>query len=111
MHASTDGFSFLTQVDLGLDWQITQHVSTQFGYRLVAITGMGLSDGQIPFFGNDTLAIAGIQHNDSLILHGAFRRLDVYMVSIPSGIAIRAAAREGGWPPPCVLRTGRVGKE
>jgi len=72
VHATNDGFAFLTQVDLGLDWQITQHVSTQFGYRLLAMTGMGLSDGQIPFFGNDTPAIACIQHNDSLILHGAF---------------------------------------
>ena len=44
----TDGFAFLTQVDLGLDWQITQHISTQFGYRVVAATGMGLSDSQIP---------------------------------------------------------------
>ena len=36
------------------------------------MTGMGLSDSQIPFYGNDTQAIANIQHNDSLILHGAF---------------------------------------
>ena len=72
VHATTDGFAFLTQVDLGLDWQITRHVSTQFGYRVVAVTGMGLSDSQIPFYANDTQAIADIQHNDSLILHGAF---------------------------------------
>ncbi|MGA2256344.1 MAG: BBP7 family outer membrane beta-barrel protein [Thermoguttaceae bacterium] len=72
VHATTDGFAFLTQVDLGLDWQITRHVSTQFGYRVMAMTGIGLSDSQIPFYGNDTQAIADIHHNDSLILHGAF---------------------------------------
>ena len=72
VHATTDGFAFLTQVDLGLDWQITRHVSTQLGYRVVAVTGMGLSDSQIPFYGNDTQAIADIKHNDSLVLHGAF---------------------------------------
>jgi len=72
VHSTTDGFSFLTQVDVGLDWQITRHVATQLGYRVVAVTGIGLSDGQIPFYGNDTQAIADIHHNDSLIVHGAF---------------------------------------
>ncbi len=72
VHATSDGFAFLTQVDLGLDWQITRHISTQFGYRVLAMTGMGLSDAQIPFYGNDTPSIAEIQHNDSLIVHGAF---------------------------------------
>jgi len=72
VHSTQDSFAFLTQVDLGLDWQITPHVSTQLGYRVVAVTGMGLSDSQIPFYGNDTQSIADIRHNDSLILHGAF---------------------------------------
>jgi hypothetical protein len=72
VHATTDGFAFLTQVDLGLDWQLTRHVSAQLGYRVVAVTGMGLSGSQIPFYGNDTQAISNIQHNDSLIVDGAF---------------------------------------
>jgi len=72
MHTVTDGFSFLTQVDVGLDWQISKHVATQIGYRVVAVTGMGLSDSQIPYYGNDIQALADIHHNDSLILHGAF---------------------------------------
>ena len=72
VHATTDGFAFLTQVDLGLDWQITRHVSTQLGYRVVAMTGMGLSDSQIPSSADETQSIANIQHSDSLLLHGAF---------------------------------------
>ena len=72
VHATTDGFAFLTQVDVGLDWQVCRHVSAQLGYRVVAATGMGLSDSQIPFYGNDTPAIASIQHADSLLVHGAF---------------------------------------
>jgi hypothetical protein len=75
VHNTTDGFSFLTQVDLGLDWQVTRHISTQIGYRVVAATGIGLSDSQIPFYGNDTQAIADIRHTDSLLLHGAFAGL------------------------------------
>lgn len=72
VHTTADGFAFLTQVDLGLDWQICRHVSTQFGYRVCAMTGMALSGSQIPSYANDTQAIACIAHNDSLILHGAF---------------------------------------
>ena len=72
VHATTDGFSFLTQVDLGLDWQVTRHLSLQGGYRVVAVTGVGLADDQIPFFGNDTQAIADIQHSGSLIVDGVF---------------------------------------
>ncbi len=72
VHATADGLAFLTQIDVGLDWDICRHVSTQLGYRVMAMTGMGLSDGQIPFYGNDTQSIANIHHDDSLILHGAF---------------------------------------
>jgi hypothetical protein len=72
VHATADGFAFLSQIDLGLDWQVTRHISTQVGYRVVAATGMGLADNQIPFYGNDTQAIGDIDRNGSLILHGAF---------------------------------------
>ncbi len=72
VHSTSDNFAFLTQVDLGLDWQVTQHISTQLGYRVVAMTGMALSDSQVPFYGNDTQSIADIKHNDSLLLHGVF---------------------------------------
>jgi len=72
VHASTDGFSFLTQVDVGLDWQITRHLSVNGGYRVVAATGIGLADNQIPFYGNDTQSIADIKRNGDLVLGGAF---------------------------------------
>lgn len=72
VHATSDNFAFLTQVDLGLDWQVTRHISTQIGYRVVAVTGVATADSQIPFYGNDTQAIANIQHDDSLLVHGAF---------------------------------------
>ena len=72
IHATANDFAFLTQVDLGLDWQINCHVSTQLGYRVMAMTGMGLTGSQIPNFGNDTQAIADIKHNDSLVLDGVF---------------------------------------
>jgi len=72
IHTTSDDFAFLTQVDLGLDWQFTRHISTQFGYRVVAVTGIATADSQVPCYANDTQAIGTIQHNDSLLLHGAF---------------------------------------
>jgi hypothetical protein len=77
IHATNDGFAVLTQVDLGLDWQITPHFGTQIGYRLVAATGIATPDDQIPAYGNDTQAIANIQQDGSLILHGAFAGLTI----------------------------------
>lgn len=39
---------------------------------MLAATGIATSDSQVPFYGNDTQAIGNIQHNDSLVLNGAF---------------------------------------
>jgi hypothetical protein len=75
VHAVNDGFATLTQVDLGLDWQPTRHFALQFGYRMVAATGIGLADNQVPQFANDTQSIGYVQRNGDLILHGAFAGL------------------------------------
>ena len=72
MHSTANNFAVLTQVDVGLDWQVTRRLALQGGYRLVAVCDVGLSDNQVPFYGNDTQAIADIQHNGSLILNGFF---------------------------------------
>ena len=72
VHATGNDFAFLTQIDMGLDWQITRHFSVNGGYRVLAATGIAFSDSQVPFYGNDTQAIANIQHNGSLVLNGAF---------------------------------------
>ena len=40
VHATGNDFSFLTQVDVGLDWQITRHFSVNGGYRVLAATGI-----------------------------------------------------------------------
>jgi hypothetical protein len=64
--------SVLTQIDVGLDWQITQNLSARFGYRLVAATGIGLADNQIPPYLYDVPAIQDIDRNGNLLLHGAF---------------------------------------
>jgi hypothetical protein len=72
IHSCGDGFSVLSQIDIGLNWQVSCHWEATAGFRLLAITGMGLADNQVPFYGNDTLAVANIDKNGSLLLYGAF---------------------------------------
>jgi len=75
IHASANGFSFMTQVDVGVNWQIAPRWGAMVGYRIVAVNGIGLADNQVPSYGNDTLAIARMDKNGSLILHGGFAGL------------------------------------
>jgi hypothetical protein len=75
VHSSTDSFSFLTEVDLGVEWQFTPCWSAFAGYRVVAATGIGLADNQIPPYVVDVPEIAAIDRNGQLLLHGAFAGL------------------------------------
>lgn len=75
IHATHNGFSFLTEVDVGAKWQFSPHWEAMAGYRVVAVTGAGLAENQVPHFGVDTPAVADIDRNGSLILHGAFMGL------------------------------------
>jgi hypothetical protein len=72
VNSSTDTISFLTQIDVGVDWRFARQWSAQVGYRVVAVSSIGLADAQIPFYIVDIPAIADIDKNSDLILHGAF---------------------------------------
>ena len=72
VRSSRNGVSFLTQVDLGGEWQFSDNWSLRAGYRVLAATGMALADEQFPQYLCDTPEIANIQHSSSLVLHGAF---------------------------------------
>ncbi len=72
VNSSTDTISFLTQIDVGLDWKFARQWSAQIGYRVVAVSSIGLADAQIPFYIVDIPAIAEIDKNSDLILHGGF---------------------------------------
>lgn len=76
--ASSDNvFSFLGQIDAGLDWQFGRNWSAFAGYRLVAATGIGLADAQIPQSIDNLPELANIDHSGSLLTHGAFMGLKV----------------------------------
>jgi hypothetical protein len=72
VHATKGGVAFLTQIDVGADWQISRNWGLRVGYRAVAITGLALADDQFPQYMADTLDLNDIQHTGSLLLHGAF---------------------------------------
>ncbi len=73
--SSENGVSFLTQIDLGLEWQMTQRWSVQVGYRVLAMTGIALADSQIPTYVVDIPELAAIDNNADLVLHGGFAGL------------------------------------
>jgi hypothetical protein len=74
-HGTKNGISFLTQIDMGVDWQFSRNWSARAGYRVVAITGMGLADEQFPQYMNDIPEMQNVQHTGNLVLHGAFAGL------------------------------------
>ncbi len=72
-HGST--FSVLTEIDAGLQWQYHEHWSAFLGYRLIAATGIGLADEQIPFYPVDIPEWQEIDKTGHLLLHGVFAGL------------------------------------
>jgi hypothetical protein len=68
--------AFLGQIDVGGDYYITDNLKLFGGYRLVGVAGVALSDNQIPQNIADSAAIADVDSNGSLLLHGAFMGLE-----------------------------------
>ena len=67
-----DTVSFLGSLDLGLNYQLNQHWNVVGGYRVVAVSGIALSDNQIPHFLAAADEFGDVKTNGDLIVHGAF---------------------------------------
>ena len=67
-----DTVSFLGSLDLGLNYDLGSHWSFTGGYRVVAVSGVALSDNQIPHFLAAAGEFADTKVNGDLIVHGAF---------------------------------------
>jgi hypothetical protein len=67
-----DTVSFLGSFDLGLNYDVGQRWSIVGGYRVVAVSGIALSDNQIPHFLAAASEFADVKTNGDLIVHGAF---------------------------------------
>jgi hypothetical protein len=72
VRSNDDAVSFLSELDLGLDWQVAPHWSVYLGYRVIFATGIALADNQVPTYIVDIPEIADIDTNGDLVLHGAF---------------------------------------
>jgi hypothetical protein len=72
VHATRNVVSFLTQIDLGADYQFTRNWSLRGGYRVLAATGIGFADDQFPQAICDIPQLQNAQNPSSLVLHGAF---------------------------------------
>ena len=64
--------SFLGEIDAGIDWRFRDRWSARIGYRVVAISGIGLADHQIPTYVNDIPELGHISRNGDLVLHGGY---------------------------------------
>lgn len=69
--SNTNDVSMLAELNLGVDVRITERLSAYGGYRAIGVSGVALSDNQIPPFLADSAGIAAIDSNGSLIVHGA----------------------------------------
>jgi hypothetical protein len=72
VESSTNALAFMSQIDVGAEWFFAQRWSARVGYRVVAISGIGLADNQFPTYVNAVDEIADIDTNGDLLLHGAF---------------------------------------
>jgi hypothetical protein len=72
LRSSTNGFSMLGQIDLGLTYRINNCWSVTGGYRALAITGIALADDQVPHYMAAENDWTDIDKSSSVILHGAF---------------------------------------
>jgi hypothetical protein len=72
LSADKTDVSFLAQIDFGVGYDITKHLSAIIGYRAVALTGIALADDQVPAFLAAENDWTDIDSSGSMILHGAF---------------------------------------
>lgn len=67
-----DDIATLGELDLGLNYQFSDSLRANFGYRLVGVTSVALAADQIPYNFDDTQEIQRIKSNGSLLLHGVY---------------------------------------
>ena len=67
-----DVASFIGQCDVGMTYNVGCHWSLTGGYRVLAVSGVALSDNQFPAFLAATGDLRDVKTNGDLVLHGAF---------------------------------------
>jgi hypothetical protein len=68
--STKNDFSFLAEIDAGLRWEFAENWSAYASYRAVAVSGIALSDEQLPEYLGDIYDVRDIDSNADLIVHG-----------------------------------------
>ncbi|NIL96289.1 MAG: BBP7 family outer membrane beta-barrel protein [Planctomycetales bacterium] len=68
--SNKNDISFLAEIDLGVRWDFSSNWSAFAAYRAIAVTGVALSDEQIPHYLADIAGVRDIDSGSSLIVHG-----------------------------------------
>jgi hypothetical protein len=76
VNSSETAVSFLGELDLGLAYQISRRISAGVGYRIVAVSGVALADGQIPRNFAGIQDVMDIDAKDDLVLHGGYATVE-----------------------------------
>ncbi|HRE99492.1 MAG TPA: BBP7 family outer membrane beta-barrel protein [Pirellulaceae bacterium] len=76
VRSSTNSFSFLSEINVGLGYQFSPCWRAVGGYRLLGATGIALAPNQIPNNFSYLPGVAEINNDGSLLLHGAFVGLE-----------------------------------
>lgn len=77
IHSGKTDVSMIGELDLGMNYRISQCWSANFGWRAVAVSGIALSTSQMPTDYFDNLAgVRNVNANSDLILHGAYMGLN-----------------------------------
>jgi hypothetical protein len=76
LHSSQGDVAFMAELDLGAEFWFTPNVGVFAGYRAVAVSGVALSDEQIPNFLVDVPEWEDIDSNGHLIVHGGYGGLE-----------------------------------
>ncbi len=72
LSAQEDEVATLGELDLGLNWQMSECWRANVGYRAIGVTGVALAPDQIPTNFQTFNATNNIKTNGDLLLHGAY---------------------------------------
>lgn len=76
VNSSETAVTFLGELDLGMAYQISKRITAGVGYRIVAVSGVAVADGQIPRNFAGIQDVEDIDSKDDLVLHGGYAKLE-----------------------------------
>lgn len=74
--SSATRISMLGELDLGASYQVCRWMKVTGGYRVVAVSGVALTENQIPTYFAGLDDVREIDSNGDLLLHGAYAGLE-----------------------------------